>query len=85
MNLIAKDQLRQRHVDRFFGEMRKLLPSWRSVPMQEAAGAYVRSGVAAGMVVDLSAPVDEMTPQDVLSLAVGIDEILAEALTIPNA
>lgn len=85
MTLIAKDALRQRHVDRFFGEMRKILPTWRALPMQEAAGAYVRSGAAAGLVVDLVGPVDEMAPQDVLALAVQIDDLLSEALTIPNA
>jgi len=75
------NDLRQRHVEKFFSELRGVKASDLSAP--EYAGKVVRAAVSSG-ILSIQGEVDDMTPSEVLGLAIEINSLIAEKLTIPK-
>jgi len=73
--------IRQRHVEKFFAEMRGVKSSDFSGP--EYAGKIVRVAVTSG-ILSIEGEVDDMRPSDVIRLAGEVNDHLAEKLSVPK-
>jgi len=73
--------IRQKHVEKFFSEMRGVKSSDFSGP--EYAGKIVRAAVTSG-ILSIEGEVDDMQPSDVIRLAGEVNDCLAEKLSVPK-
>ena len=73
--------IRQKHVEKFFSEMRGVKSSDFSGP--EYAGKIVRAAVTSG-ILSIEGEVDDMQPSDVIRLAGEVNDCLAEKLSVPT-
>jgi len=73
--------IRQRHVEKFFAEMRGVKASDYSGP--EYAGKIVRAAVTSG-ILSIEGEVDDMQPSEVIRLAGEVNVYLAEKLSVPK-
>lgn len=83
MDIMAKENLKQRHVEAFFKHLRALGADG-DMTSPERAGVIVRAAAHSGILSIQEDTVADMAPAEVVETAGAVNKLLAEALEVPK-